>query len=167
MALVVWVLGIKPVSSARAAKALSHWATEPSLLSVLLLLLGFVLLFLLFYLFWYRVARRPGWFWTCSIAEDDLGLMILLPLHSKCWDYWYWPPCSARETSLNMFQVRCIHFVCIYIGMCTTAGMWMSDAACRSCWFFPSVIWVPGIIFRHGSKSLYLPSHVVHPWRNY
>lgn len=132
MAVVVWVLGIKPVSSARAAKALSHWATEPSLLSVLLLLLGFVLLFLLFYLFWYMVACRPGWFWTCSIAEDGLGLMILLPLHSKCWDYWYWPPYSARETSL--------------IGMCTTAGVWMSDAACRSCWFFPSIIWVPGII---------------------
>lgn len=37
--------------------------------------------------FWNRASRVPGWLWTYCVAEDHLEHLILLPLHSKYWDY--------------------------------------------------------------------------------
>jgi hypothetical protein len=42
--------------------------------------------------FWGRVSCGPGWFWTYFIADDNFGLLILLPLPPKCWGYRYRPP---------------------------------------------------------------------------
>lgn len=33
------------------------------------------------------VSCNSGWPWIRSLAEDDLQLLFLLPLPTKCWDY--------------------------------------------------------------------------------
>lgn len=43
--------------------------------------------------FWDRISLITAWLHTCYVAEEDLGILILLSVLAKCWDYRHalWP----------------------------------------------------------------------------
>lgn len=77
----------------------SHWVTTSFHLCFHI--------FLIYFPFQDRLSCSPGWPWIHSIAEGGHGLLSLLPLPPKCWDYRWVPPHHILQLFLSRENHLC------------------------------------------------------------
>lgn len=53
-----------------------------------------------------RASCSSGWYGTFYVAKTDLKSIIFLPLHLKCWDYRYVPPCLVWQLIVSRKPVE-------------------------------------------------------------
>lgn len=78
------------------------------------------LLFSFNFIFYFKFSetRRPVGSvepWTYYLAEGDLGPLILLIPHSKCWGYHHVPPCPVRLLVFGAYQQQTLFLLVLRI----------------------------------------------------
>lgn len=65
---------------------------------------------LLLLFFWDRVFCNLGWPHICCVAENNLELLVLLPLLPNCWDCWLFLKGKGAGTPVHNTDGRCKPF---------------------------------------------------------